>query len=139
MEKETKKPTKGKTAEKKTETKKTCSKKIIGIIIAAVVAIAAIVVVIIAICFSSKASALVGKWYANGNHNYYFYQFNEDGTGLYGYGDYEEGMKFTYTDNSDSVIIKYDGKDNELDFKYKIEEDTLTIEDSIGQEVIYKK
>ncbi len=134
MEKEAKKPTKKESAEKKP-----CPKKIIGIIIAAVAAIAVIIVVIVAICFGGKAKGLVGKWYYDGNHNNYYYQFNEDGTGLYGYGGYEEGMKFTYTDNSDSIIIKYDNADNEQNLKYKIEDDTLTIEDSLGKEVIYKK
>ena len=133
MEKETKKPA------KKEEAKKSCAKKIIGIIIAAVVAIAVIVIVIVAICSGNKDKGLVGRWYADGNHNYYYYQFNEDGTGVYGYGQIEGGNNFTYEDKSDSIIIRYDGADNELDFKYKIEEDTLTIEDSIGQEVIYKK
>lgn len=83
----------------------------------------------------SEVATLVGSWeYESGG---FTYTFNEDGTGNYDAGGTE--MEFTYTDNGDSVEILYTGNTTASTFEYTISGDTLTIKDSFGEEVVYKK
>lgn len=134
MEKETNK------SAKKTEEKagKGSSKNVVAIAVAAiVVAIIAVVLTILSIKGGDKG--LIGRWYYEGNTNSFYYQFNEDKTGVYGYAQTEGGNKFTYVDNGDSVTLQYENADNENNYKYSIEGDTLTITDDFDNEVVYKK
>lgn len=48
-------------------------------------------------------------------------------------------MEFTYTDKGKSVEILYTGNTAPSDFEYIINGDTLTIKDSFGDDVVYKR
>ena len=82
---------------------------------------------------AADGSPLVGKW----TLEMFEFQFNADGT-----GDYlimGTSMPFTYEDHGDSVYVKFDEDSNGEEHKYRIEGDTLYFEDSMGEEVEYKR
>ena len=79
---------------------------------------------------------IVGKWVYESADNMY-YTFNEDGTGSYFFVGGE--MKFTYEDDGDAVTIKYENSTEPSIYKYTIEKDVLSIEDSFGEIVKYVK
>lgn len=87
---------------------------------------------------SSKAeekTGIIGSWeYETGG---YTYTFNDDGTGSYAVG--ENKMEFTYKDNGKAVEILYTGNTDASTYEYKIDGDMLTIKDSLGNDVKYKK
>lgn len=79
---------------------------------------------------------LVGEWqYESGSG--YVYTFNEDKT--CSYEAFGTKMECTYEDDGTKVSILYKGNTVASTFEYKIEGDTLTIKDSFGQDVVYKR
>ena len=78
---------------------------------------------------------LIGKW--NFPSLPCSYNFLPDGSGYYSFmGGKKE---FSYMDNSDSVTIHFTGDALPNTFKYVIKEDILSIQDSFGDYVKYKK
>lgn len=83
----------------------------------------------------AKAGAIIGSWeYDIGG---YVYTFNADGTGNYTAGS--TVMNFTYEDDGKTVKILYTGNTTPNEFAYTVSGNTLSIEDSFGSKVEYKK
>lgn len=81
------------------------------------------------------SGSIVGSWeYTNGG---YTYTFNADGTGSYTAGS--TVMEFTYEDAGDKVKILYKGNTMASEYSYTVSGGTLSIEDSFGEKVEYKK
>ena len=79
---------------------------------------------------------LVGEWqYESGSG--YVYTFNEDKT--CSYEAFGTKMECTYEDDGEKVSILYKGNTAASTYEYKIEGDTLTIKDSFGKDVVYKR
>lgn len=81
----------------------------------------------------TEGSPLVGEW----SLEMFVFKFFEDGTGDYVIAG--SSMPFTYEDHGDSVFVQFDGDSNGEEHKYRIEGDTLYFEDSMGEEVEYKR
>lgn len=102
------------------------------------IALTTFVLVIMTGCKDSKS--IVGKWgYYDGKNvkDDVYYEFGKDNKGSYSF--YGSNMKFTYEDKGNKVSIKYDGNTSASEFEYSIDKDTLTIKDSFGSDVIYKR
>ncbi len=87
-----------------------------------------------------KNSPLVGTWvyYRDGQtRTDIYYQFNKDNTGKYSF--YENDTPFTYEDNGNNVVIKYTKTSSNNNLEYSISKGVLTIKDSYGSNVTYKK
>ena len=87
-----------------------------------------------------KSNSIVGTWnYYNGSttSNDIYYTFEKGGNGSYTYSG--NTRSFTYEDRGTKVIIKYDGDTQSSEFDYSISDGTLTIKDSFGSDVIYKR
>lgn len=85
---------------------------------------------------NTGAAPIVGKWeYEDSSDMYYI--FNEDGTGLYYFVSGE--MNFTYEDDGKAVTLQYETATEPSTFKYTIEDNVLSIEDSFGEYVKYIK
>lgn len=82
---------------------------------------------------ATDGSPLLGEW----KLEMFVFKFNEDGTGDYIIAG--TSMPFTYEDHGDSVFVQFDGDSNGEEHKYRIEGDTLYFEDSMGEEVEYKR
>jgi len=81
-------------------------------------------------------SDLMGAWSWNG-HLDCGYFFGSDGKGAYFFGGGEK--VFEYRDDGDSVMVYYPGELSPSRFRYRIDGDTMSIEDSFGSRVIYKR
>ena len=79
---------------------------------------------------------IIGRWEAVGFPSF-AYNFLPDGIGYYSMADAKK--EFTYKIDADCVNIYYPGDIAALNFKYQINEDILSIEDSFGKIVKYKK
>ncbi|MBQ7975022.1 MAG: hypothetical protein IJ300_04985 [Clostridia bacterium] len=79
---------------------------------------------------------LIGCW-VSAELSFCAYNFLHDGKGFYSFFDAKK--EFTYTDNGDSVIIHFSGDLMQSTFKYSICENILSIEDSFGNLVRYKR
>ena len=79
---------------------------------------------------------LIGCW-VSAELSFCAYNFLHDGKGFYSF--FEAKKEFTYTDNGDSVIIHFSGDLMSSTFKYSICENILSIEDSFGNLVRYKR
>ena len=79
-----------------------------------------------------KKDSLVGSW-AYGSGNTYVFTFNEDKTCSYA------GRNCTYTIDGDKLSILYEGDKTPFETVYKIEDNKLTIKDSLNNEVVYNK
>ena len=79
---------------------------------------------------------LIGCW-VSAELSFCAYNFLHDGKGFYSFFDAKK--EFTYTDNGDSVIIHLSGDLMQSTFKYSICENILSIEDSFGNLVRYKR
>ena len=79
---------------------------------------------------------LIGCW-VSAELSFCAYNFLHDGKGFYSF--FEAKKEFTYTDNGDSVIIHFSGDLMQSTFKYSICENILSIEDSFGNFVRYKR
>ena len=86
-------------------------------------------------CGGEKETTIVGSWESVDMAGA-IYNFGEDGKGSYEFMG--AAMDFTYTDDGTAVVITY-GKSEPNTFKYTIDGDKLSIEDSFGSTVIYKK
>ena len=83
----------------------------------------------------SEKGSIVGSWtYVDGG---YTYTFNSNGTGSYTAGT--TVMEFTYEDDGSKVSILYTGNTMPSEYAYTISGDILSIEDSFGEKVEYKK
>ena len=85
-------------------------------------------------------NTIVGTW------NYYkdgkvtdniYYTFEKGNKGSYTYGN--NIYKFTYEDRGNKVVIKYENNTKENEFEYSIKDGILTIKDSFGSDVLYKR
>ena len=79
---------------------------------------------------------LIGSW-ISAELSFCAYNFLSDGKGFYSFFDAKK--EFTYRDNGDSVIIHFSGDLMSSTFKYSICENILSIEDSFGNLVRYKR
>ena len=96
------------------------------------------VVVFISACGNSNS--IVGTWnYYTGSNtsNDIYYTFDKGTTGSYTYSG--NTRKFTYEDRGNKVMIKYDGDTASSEFDYSISDGILTIKDSFGNDVTYKR
>ena len=82
------------------------------------------------------SSALIGAWGWNG-HRDCGYFFAPEGKGSYIFCGGEK--TFEYSDNGDSVTVHFKGDLLPNKFRYVIDGDKLSIEDSFGDRVIYKR
>jgi len=81
-------------------------------------------------------SALIGAWGWNG-HQDCGYFFAPEGKGSYIFCGGEK--TFEYQDNGDSVTVHFTGDLLPNLFRYDIDGDRLSIEDSFGSRVIYTR
>ncbi|MBO5452891.1 MAG: hypothetical protein J6A69_02870 [Clostridia bacterium] len=79
---------------------------------------------------------LIGCW-VSAELSFCAYNFLHDRKGFYSFFDAKK--EFTYRDNGDSVIIHFSGDLMQSTFKYSICENILSIEDSFGNLVRYKR
>ena len=106
--------------------------KVFAIVMLFCVALCALVA-----CGEKEVNSIVGFW-KNDEAGYDFvYTFNEDGTGSYDSAG--TVMPFKYTMDGEKLSITYDGDSISWDTTFKVEGDTLTVIDSAGEDVIYKK
>ena len=90
-------------------------------------------------CEKNK-NTLTGNWYyydGTSLRDSIYYTFNEDKTGGYTFSG--STNKFTYEDNGKTLTISYENANVPNEFDYTIENGTLTIKDSFGEDVVYKK
>ena len=80
---------------------------------------------------------IVGNWASRDFDGLFIYTFNEDGTGNYDSAGTQ--MPFTFTMEGDKLSVLFDSDTDSFDTVYKIEGNTLTIKDSLGEDVIYDK
>lgn len=103
-----------------------------GLLIKVITGIVVVVIVVVLILLVNKPKGISGDWgYGDGSSSIFVYHFNSDGTGNY------SGMKFTYKEDGGKLEILYDGWSTPLEASY--EGDILTVVDSTGAEVVYKK
>lgn len=91
-------------------------------------------------CNKKKDVSIIGKWeyfYNETSRNDIYYEFNKDNTGKYSF--YGSDKEFKYEDSGKELTIKYEGDTNSSKFEYSIKDDVLTIKDSFGDNVTYKK
>ena len=83
-------------------------------------------------------NTIVGSWeYASSPNSAYVYTFNSDKTGSYSV--YGTQMNFTYEDDGKKVSIKYEKNTIPSEYEYNLEGDKLTIKDSFGNNIEYKR
>ena len=80
---------------------------------------------------------IVGNWASRDFDGLFIYTFNEDGTGNYDAAGTQ--MPFTFTMEGDKLSVLFDSDTDSFDTVYKIEGNSLTIKDSLGEDVIYDK
>jgi len=88
----------------------------------------------------NNSNSIVGTWnyYKDGKtSNDINYNFEKGNTGSYTYAG--NTRNFTYEDRGTKIIIKYDGDTNSSEYDYSISDGTLTIKDSFGSNVTYKR
>lgn len=88
----------------------------------------------------SKDEGVVGTWnYLNDGktRNDIAYVFNKDNTGSYNFSNMEN--KFTYEVNGNTITLNYENGGGTNTFEFSIENNILTIKDSFGVDVTYKK
>ena len=91
-------------------------------------------------CGKKEKVTIIGVWEYFSNETArsdIYYEFNKDKTGKYSF--YGSELSFTYTDNGEELEIKYDKDTQSSKFEYTIKDDILTIKDSFGDDVTYKK
>lgn len=90
------------------------------------------VVLCLVVVGCGKKEGLVGTW-RYGSSDTFQFVFNEDKTCSYA------GRNCTYTVDGDKLSILYDGDTTSFDTTFKIEDDKLTIKDSLGSDVVYTR
>ena len=81
---------------------------------------------------------LIGKWKCKFAGSDYVYTFKKDGTGVYDVAGSKMDICEWCTEKS-TVKIKFNPDEASMDLKYKIKGDTLTIKDSLDNDVTYKR
>ena len=105
-------------------------------VLKSIVVVFAFVFVVFGVTGCGEDKGLVGTWvYESGSG--YIYTFNEDKTCAYEMAGAK--MECTYEDDGTKVTILYKGNTDASTYEYKIDGDTLTIKDSLGKDVIYKR
>lgn len=98
---------------------------------------------LVAVVFMSacgNSNSIVGTWnyYKDGNTSTdIYYTFDKGNTGSYTYSG--NSRKFKYEDRGTKVVITYDGDTASSEFDYTIDKGILTIKDSFGSDVTYKR
>ena len=101
---------------------------------------ASFIFIIILMSACNNSNSIVGTW------NYYkdgdvtdniYYKFNKGDTGSYTYAG--STKEFKYEDRGNKVIITYEGNTTSNEFDYTISDEILTIKDSFGSDVTYKR
>ncbi len=93
-----------------------------------------VVVLCVTVVGCKKKDGIVGKW-AYGSGNSFVFTFNEDKTCNYS----ANNRNCTYTIDGDKLSILYDGDTASFDTTFKIEDNKLTIKDSLGNDVVYER
>ncbi len=86
--------------------------------------------------FKNAEKQLKGSWVCK-DYPSAIYNFNDNGKGFYSFAGAD--MPFCYEDKGESVSILYIGNTVASEYKYRIEDDKLLINDSLGSTVIYIK
>ena len=88
----------------------------------------------------NNSSSIVGTWIYiqddTPNENVY-YVFNKNNTGEYNHNG--EINKFKYEDRGTKIIIDYENSAVSSEFDYSLENNILTVKDSFGKKVTYKR
>ena len=87
-----------------------------------------------------EKKGLIGDWvYFDGTktRSDIYYTFKDDKNGTYNFGG--GTRNFTYTIADKKITILYDGDTNSSSYEYQLEDDTFTIKDSFGSNIIYKR
>ena len=99
-----------------------------------------LMIMIFVISGCGNSNSIKGTWnyYSNNNiSNDIYYTFNRDNTGSYAYSG--NIKNFTYEDRGTKIIITFDGDTSSSEFDYSISDNILTIKDSYGANVTYKR
>ena len=103
------------------------------------IAFCALIALVLTGC-GKKKEGLIGDWaYFNGSSkdSSIYYTFKDEKNGSYTFGG--ATRNFTYTNDGKALTILYDGDTMSATYEYKLDGDTFTIKDSIGQDVVYKR
>ncbi len=99
-----------------------------------------LVILLLLLVGCRNSNSIVGTWNYIENNNVktdIYYTFNKGNNGSYTY--YGQVNNFTYEDRGNKIIINYIGNTNSNEYDYSINKDTLTIKDSFGNDVTYKR
>lgn len=99
-----------------------------------------IVIISLIITGCGNSNSIKGTWnyYNDGStSNDTYYIFNNDSTGSYTYAG--NTKNFTYEDRGTKVIITFEGNTASNEFDYSINDGILTIQDSTGSNLNYKR
>ena len=85
---------------------------------------------------AEKKSGIVGTWvYVDSDQ--FVYTFNEDGSGKYEVAG--TTMEFTYKISGNKLSMTYKGDTEDLETEYSIKDDILNIKDSLGEDTLYER
>ncbi len=90
------------------------------------------VVLCLTVVGCGKKDGIVGTWNYGSSSTFQFV-FNEDKTCSYA------GRKCTYTVDGDKLSILYEGDTAPFETTFKIEDNKLTVKDSLGSDVVYTR
>ena len=99
--------------------------------VSAISAIVLVLTLLLTLSACGGSKTIVGAWGYEGGDTF-VYHLNEDGS-----GDYCGTMKLHYTEENGKVTITYDDSGSSLEGTWA--EDTLTVKDSLGNDVVYKR
>ena len=85
---------------------------------------------------TGTSGELIGIWVDTSN-SILFYEFKDDGTGIYHAGEKE--MPFSYKDNGGAFEILYDGNSAPTKYAFSIKGKTLTITGTTGEKTYEKQ
>ena len=80
---------------------------------------------------------IIGKWECKFAGSSYIYTFKKDGKGVYDVAGTK--MKLEYYTKKGKVSIRFNPNEEDMKLDYKVKGDTLTVKDSLGKDVKYKK
>ena len=89
-----------------------------------------LVMVCLIVVGCKKDTGIIGTWSYSSSFEFVF---NEDKTCSYA------GRKCTYTVDGDKLSVLYEGDTAPFETTFKIEDNKLTIKDSLGKDVVYTK
>lgn len=85
---------------------------------------------------ADKKVSIVGTWvYVDSDQ--FVYTFNKDGSGKYEVAG--TIMEFTYKISGNKLSMTYKGDTEDFETEYSIKDDTLNIKDSLGEDTLYKR